>query len=819
MEKRLSLHKFHERFFNNELPLELVIFNIITLCGMVGGFLSLPVKHSRFSMPLLQIIAILISLGFAFVALYIANFKGKLRFAAIMLTYSVTIILFPVFFFTGGGLESGIGSWFLLGMLFSVMLLDGIDFFLMILLDSVVIIICYLTQHYHPEFIAPLNDRKAVIIDTVFTLFIAFFAIGFVVYYQRRVYQRIQDATENANDDLVMMTVQAQKAQEDAVRSSEAKSTFLSNMSHEIRTPINNIVGMNEMILRETSDAKVEEYALDIQRSSQSLMRLLNEIMDISFIEQGRMLVDENEYSFVEFIYDIVSGTKFKIKDKKFDFITSIAANIPVKLIGDDLKLRQVLDNILNNAVKFTTDGSVTLSVSCVREDDNVAEMTFSVADTGVGIKPADLERVFNSYESTDITRGRGEGAGLGMTISQSLVKLMGGEIQVSSTYGKGSTFFFTVRQKIADVEPIGDYENRVNNLSYSYEHANSFIAPDAKILVVDDNAMNRKVFGSLLREMEVQIREAASGMEAIALVQEEHYDIIFLDHMMPAMDGVETLEKMQELDGNMCKDVPVVALTANAISGAKEMYLELGFNDYLSKPIVPEQLNKLIKQYLSEDLMIPDNRMPAEKKVKAKPEKDEDLPDIEGIDWNYAMTHFPNAALVKETAVDFAKSIDTEIEALETLMDDLDEYRIRVHAVKSSANTIGATTVGGLAKILEFAARDGRKDKIQSLNPVLVDEMYNLNEKMQILFEEDDSEKPVMEDLDDLNALLEMLKMNILSDNQDGTDDMMRQINGYTYAEKYYVTTLRKLDGCIRRLMNDEALDIIKDIQRYIEN
>lgn len=399
------------------------------------------------------------------------------------------------------------------------------------------------------------------------------------------------------------LTAQLEVAKEEAESANRAKSQFLARMSHEIRTPINAIIGMDEMILRESTETEIIKYAHDIKNSTNTLLNLINEILDSSKIESGKMEIIPAEYEIRNLIGDLYNMISIKAKDKGLELIIDVDPKIPAKYFGDDMRIKQVLVNLLTNAVKYTMEGVVTLTVTGKVEGEN-AILHYSVKDTGIGIKEEDLEKLFVQFERIEESRNRHiEGTGLGMNIVKQLLLLMGSELGVKSEYGKGSEFYFDIVQKVVNNEPVGDLrEQNIRQEMEEDENTLNYIAPDAKILVVDDNAMNRKVLKGLLKDTQIKIYEAKSGGDCIAMLEKLNVDIIFLDYMMPIMDGVETLRIMKEK--NLCKDIPVIMLTADAVVGAKEQYLSEGFDDYLSKPIIPDKLYRMIFDYLPKELV-----------------------------------------------------------------------------------------------------------------------------------------------------------------------------------------------------------------------
>lgn len=396
-----------------------------------------------------------------------------------------------------------------------------------------------------------------------------------------------------------------QKKQQ-AIMAREAQAKFLTNMSHEIRTPINAIIGMNEMVLRENENESVKEYAYNIQSASNMLLGLINDILDFSKIEAGQLELVEATYRLVSLMQDEVLLLNARIAGKPISTQIDISPDMPSKLLGDELRIKQVLTNLLSNAVKYTKEGSVTLKAFSKSVDADTVILCFSVTDTGIGIKEEDLSKLFSSFKRLELNKNRNiEGTGLGLNIAKQLANLMQGDITVESKYGKGSTFTVSIPQKVMDKQPIGNFEEALREYrKEKHTMDNFFIAPNATILIVDDNSVNRTLIKSLLKRTKIKVDHAASGRECLELTGQKKYDIILMDHMMPELDGVETLNLLRNDESNPNCNTVVIALTANAIAGCREMYLGYGFNDYFSKPIQAQKLETLIFHYLPEDVV-----------------------------------------------------------------------------------------------------------------------------------------------------------------------------------------------------------------------
>ena len=519
-----------------------------------------------------------------------------------------------------------------------------------------------------------------------------------------------------------------QAISENAIAASEAKTSFLSNMSHEIRTPINAILGMNEMIMRESTEAdmNIRMYAQNIKTAGNTLLGIVNDILDFSKIEEGKLELIPVDYDLSSVVNDLVNMIKVRLDDKGLFLKLEVDKETPRMLHGDEIRIKQIITNILTNAAKYTEKGSVTFRVAYrkIEDDPNAILLMISVKDTGIGIKQEDIQKLFSRFERIEEKRNRSiEGTGLGMNITKMLLEMMGSRLEVESTYNEGSQFSFSIRQEVVKWEPIGDYETTWRKTVRSMsDYKESFVAPDAEILVVDDNSLNLMVFVSLLKQTRIKIDEASSGDEAIALALKKRYDVIFLDHMMPEKDGIETLHELKEHADCPNLDTPYVCLTANAISGAKEEYLAAGFNDYLTKPINTDELENILIRYLPEDKVLKDNNgegggdaaLP-ESDPSVVPDGFEGLNDA-GIDVSKGLTNSGTIDLYISVLKVFCESMDEKKAEIEEAYRDerIDDYTIKVHALKSSARIIGAISFGEEAQQLENAGKNGDIDYIR---------------------------------------------------------------------------------------------------------
>ena len=569
-----------ERLFR----LILVVAMVVCVVAIIAGFaLENPLVNA---LPILAMLVVVLAAMAATFLFHYVDFSSSI--------FAIFVIcgIFPFTFFSSGGIDGGATVWFVLGILFIFIMFRGIKLYIFLALAVITDITTYVVAYHNPQMITSLGSQTAVYYDSLFAVVIVGIAVGLIMRFQLHSFEKERERTLEQRNEIE--------------RIAKSKDAFFANMSHEIRTPISAIIGLNEMILREDISDEVAEDALKVKNASKILLNLINDILDFSQIESDRMTIVPVSYKIKELIDDVVSLLQVRMREKNLEFNIKIDSDLPTGLMGDEIRIRQILINLLTNAAKYTQEGSVTLTVQGEALADNRERLIFTISDTGIGIKKEDLESLYDYFKRVDREKNRKiEGSGLGLAITKQLVSLMGGTLTVDSIYRKGSVFTVTLEQPIVDSKPVGDvdYLRKLQSRERQY-YKQSFEAPMARILVVDDNETNLLVINKLMRATKVQIDTARSGEECLEKAKKKVYHAVLLDSMMPGMDGQATLKAIRRLESGSGRQTPVIVVTANDSAADKQGYLESGFDGYLSKPIDSSLLEAEILKFLPESLI-----------------------------------------------------------------------------------------------------------------------------------------------------------------------------------------------------------------------
>jgi len=564
---------------------------------------------------------------------------------------------------------------------------------------------------------------------------------------------------------------------------SKAKSDFLAKMSHEIRTPMNAITGMAELALRENIPPAAQEHISAIKHAGANLLSIINDILDFSKIESGKMEIVPTSYHLSYMVYDVMSIIKLKVTDSQVKFAVDIDSEIPDALFGDEMRIRQILLNILSNAVKYTKKGSISFIVNGEIINNETILLVMEVIDTGKGIKPEDMEKLFGDFIQVDTEANKGiEGTGLGLAIAKNLAKAMGGDISVKSEYGKGSTFTVRLPQKILSFESLPEFN--VTNSSLAV----GFCTPKARVLVVDDIEVNLKVAEGLLAPYKMQVDSCLSGAEAIQAVKTTNYDLIFMDHMMPEMDGIEATKRIREFS-----NLPIIALTANAVSGTREIFLAKGFNDFISKPIDTIKLNAVLEKWI-----------PKEKQEALKPETGDE-----------SHSNQKNRQLLAAFYKDGMQKIGEIENSLKA--GDYPLYTIYVHGLKSAAANMGETDLSEFAKALENAGKNKDYAYIKQYNNIFLAALQKyLNDIGKILqtYNEEQSKNPI--DIEVLKETLLKLKEALSVWDLDAIDKATDALQEFKYAPDVG-EGVENILRCIFRGEYDNAVVEVENFLSYL--
>lgn len=568
-----------------------------------------------------------------------------------------------------------------------------------------------------------------------------------------------------------------------------AKTNFVSNMSHEIRTPMNSIVGITEILLRSRHSPKEQEYLLNIQSSGRVLLTIINDVLDCSKMEAGKMQLFDEPYDTCSLFHDLRISMENRIGHSGLELIYDIDQDIPCKLKGDMGRIRQVIINLVNNAIKYTEKGSVRFSVHVRQKNTDKVMLYYEVADTGIGIRKEDQKILFDAFQRVEMDRNRYvEGTGLGLTISQNLVNMMGGVIEVESEYGKGSRFFFTIEQTIIDPTPVSavNYNGQKDNVTEK-EAECLFIAPEAHILLVDDNELNLVVAKELLKPLRMQIDTAENGLQAVKMVRGSQYDLVLMDHMMPVMDGIEAAKAIRALPEDKYQKLPIIALTANAMVDARKEFLNAGMNGFVAKPIDFARICNQLKLWLPKDLV---RDVPKE---EAKKLLADDLSDREiqpedpqmGFSFEEGVKHCGSKAALMKTIRIFYRTIDSKADKIEQCLKEglISDYVVEVHALKSSALLIGAVPLSEAAKELEGYGKQGKTELLEEKTPDLLAMYRDFKDILKPYADKEEAARQEASNGEWCQAL-QQIHQCIEQFDLDGVDRIMEKLEEYQIPE-----------------------------------
>ena len=575
-------------FLSRQLDFRVRLFNVLAIAGALIS-LILAVAGIFTGAGYVNIAANLASMLLSCGLLRYSYQSGNYQLCYLITIVAIFMVLFPVLFFSAGGYHSGMPCFFVFAVLFTIFMLDGKRAFAIGAAELVLYTGCCLIAYYRPEFVKAFASEEDILIDIMIGFLCVSVSLGITMFLHFGMYNRQQRELESARKE--------------ALRLSEIKSAFLANMSHEIRTPINVILGMNEMVLRESDSEQITGFAGNIQNAGKTLLTLINNILDVSKIESGKMEVLEEAYPLADLIRDLSVIGGERAAKKGLDFLLEIDETLPTELCGDFIHVKQVVVNFLSNAVKYTESGSVTLSFC--KKPGRLPEdilLCVTVTDTGIGIRKEDQAGLFDAFTRVDLPAHRNiEGTGLGLAIARQLTQLMDGSIRMRSVWGEGSAFSAEIPQTVRNAMPLGK-SPVPGAASIPARAEESFVAPKGRILAVDDNAENLQVIRELLRRTLLRVDTASSGRECLQMLEEKQYHAVLLDYMMPDMDGIEVFRGIRSAFSGF--STPVIALTANAVAGAEEMFRKEGFTAYLSKPVMWKALEDALLACLPAELV-----------------------------------------------------------------------------------------------------------------------------------------------------------------------------------------------------------------------
>ena len=584
------LKKILNVFIDEKMDIKERLFRIILVVGTtVVGLAILQGLTLINADSLMMIYGIMFA---AFVSALILTFKYRnIELSSTILGFALIVVALPFIFLRGGGVNSGSGLWMCLGIFYIFIMFSGKKLAFFLILTLIMDIACYVVSYLYPDQVIELATPFEKHFDSIFAVVMVGFTVGVIMKFQLKVFDKERQLTQEQKKELELV--------------GKSKDAFFASMSHEIRTPINSIIGLNELILREDPSVEIQGYAKNIQNASKMLLSLVNDILDLSQLEIQKMELVEKEYEVGNLLHEVVDMMQVRMEEKKLNFIVQVDKNIPSKLYGDERRVKQILLNILSNAVKYTEEGAVTLNCRYEQSDAEKVFLRISVADTGMGIRKEELEHLFDAFRriNTDRTQ-KIEGTGLGLSITKHLLDLMQGEITVDSIYTQGSEFTVVIPQIIVDEAPLGEFTTKIMDKKSATYYSKSFEAPEARILIVDDDDLNLIITTKLLQDTKMSIDTASSVDECLRKTSKRYYNLILMDYMMPGMNGGELLRELRKQENGLCRESNVVLLSANVLADKQIEYQQMGFDGLLEKPVDAVRLENEVMKHIPDELI-----------------------------------------------------------------------------------------------------------------------------------------------------------------------------------------------------------------------
>lgn len=787
-----KIKQFIIDFYTKEKELDITLFKLLGTAGilisLIGCIQSLVVLSDYVGAGI-NLLAALASLG---LVCFVHTTK-KYVIGYLITSVGIFMGLFTWLFFEMGGLNGSMPYFFAFGIIFTLLMYKGILLYIMETVQILYYLGVCIFGYTHPEYITGLDTAESQFADQLMGILFSSLCIGLIFLMYLREYRKQQNVAEET---------------------SKAKSVLLANISHEVRTPINMLLGMNEMILRESENTQISEYAQNVDSAGRQLLFMVNQFLDLSRIDMGKESLFEEDFNILKMVQSLGAFFRKEAEKKGLDFVMDVDRNIPENVNGDMRKLSQIISNLLTNAVKYTSSGTIVFTVmenEKVKTSDNLNyNIHFEISDTGNGISEADQKKIFENFERADLIRNRGiEGTGLGLAISNKLANLMGSEIKVKSQQEMGSVFWLDV-----ELKPGQETEAQPESDSF-------FIAPEARILAVDDNNMNLLVVKSLLKRTMIPIDTAESAVEAYEKYEEKDYDLVLMDYMMPNIDGIEAMLTLREMDAAKKRHTPIIVLTADATQENKKLFYEKGFDDYLLKPVESRVLEYTIRKFLPESLVTvvnDDTKNVIPQKTRAAFEI---LLRKYDVSLEMALKHLSGDILQFARVCEyFVNSTQQNIRTLNSYMDagDYENATILVHSVKGNAGNVGGDDLYYSARRLEKRLKDKDSEYAVSALPLFIMKWNRVENGLKEFLKEFNKIKPdIIKDKDDAgksmseaelwDALLEAVRMGNQSPALKYVDELVRQ--------KGNSKEMEEIKESIRNIEFDKAEDLISNIKK----